>query len=127
MQSGGDVVLVRESAENLFAADPVLGEVDRLWRLSLSLSWCELVEATVRPGCVVVLKVVVQHPAQVVLVNDQQQVEELPAQAAGDPFSDGVRSGRLRRAGENRDALSGEHGVEGPGELARAVPDQELD
>jgi hypothetical protein len=42
-QSGSGVVLVRESAENLFAADPVLGEVDRLWWLSLGLSWCELV------------------------------------------------------------------------------------
>ena len=29
-QSGSDVVLVGESAEDLFPADPVLGEVDRL-------------------------------------------------------------------------------------------------
>jgi hypothetical protein len=27
--SGGDLVLVDESAEDLFSADPVLGEVDR--------------------------------------------------------------------------------------------------
>ena len=37
------------------------------------------------------------------------------------------RSGRLRRAGENPDAFRGKNGVEGAGELARAVPDQELD
>jgi hypothetical protein len=30
-------------------------------------------------------------------------------------------------AGENSDPLRGEHGVEGAGELACAVPDQELD
>jgi hypothetical protein len=30
---------VGESAENLSAVDPVLGEVDRLWVLSLGLSW----------------------------------------------------------------------------------------
>ena len=32
-QSGGDVVLVVDSAEDLFPVDPVLGEVDRfrLW------------------------------------------------------------------------------------------------
>jgi hypothetical protein len=29
-QSGGDVVLMGESAEDLLAADPVLGKVDRL-------------------------------------------------------------------------------------------------
>ena len=41
-----------ESAENLSAVDPVLGEVDRLWVLSLGLSWCELAEGAVRPGSV---------------------------------------------------------------------------
>ena len=49
-QSGSDVVLVGESAENLSAVDPVLGEVDRLWWLSLGLSWCELAEGAVRAG-----------------------------------------------------------------------------
>jgi hypothetical protein len=34
--SGGDLVLVRESAENLFSADPVLGEVDLRWP---AVSW----------------------------------------------------------------------------------------
>ena len=29
--SGGDLVLVRESADDLFSADPVLGEVDLRW------------------------------------------------------------------------------------------------
>ena len=42
-------------------------------------------------------------------------------------LADGVRSGRLRWAGENPDAFRGEHGVEGAGELAGAIPDQELD
>jgi hypothetical protein len=48
---------VGESAENLSAVDPVLGEVDRLWVLSLGLSWCELAEGAVRPGSVIVLQV----------------------------------------------------------------------
>jgi hypothetical protein len=61
------------------------------------------------------------------LIDDQQPVEELPAQGTDDSLADGVRSGRLRRAGENPDARSREHGVEGPGELAGAIPDQELD
>jgi hypothetical protein len=35
--SGGDLVLVRESAEDLFPADPVLGKVDRLRSQGVSL------------------------------------------------------------------------------------------
>jgi hypothetical protein len=53
-----------------------------------------------------------------VLIDDQQPVEELPAQGTYDPFADGVRSRRLRWAGENPDAFGGEHGVEAGGELA---------
>jgi hypothetical protein len=105
----------------------VLGEVDRIRRKGVSLSWRELAEGTVRPGCVVVEQVLGQHLAQVVVSDDQQPVEKLPAQGADDPLADRVRSGRLRRAGQDPDALGGEHGVEGTGELARAVPDQELD
>ena len=53
-QSGGDVVLVGESAEDLLPADPGLGEVDRFRRAGISLSWGELAERTVRPGLVIV-------------------------------------------------------------------------
>ena len=54
--SGGDLVFVRESAEDLFSADPVLGEVDLRWP-GVSLSGCELAEGTVGPGCVAVQQV----------------------------------------------------------------------
>jgi hypothetical protein len=56
----------------------------------VSLSWCELAGGTVRPGCVVMRQVLGQHPVQVVLVDDQQPVEELPAQGADDSLADGV-------------------------------------
>src|SRR5450755_3061482 len=125
--SGSDLVLVRESAEDLFPADPVLGEVDWLRRPGVSLSRRELAEGTVRPGYVVMLKVFGQHPSQMALIDDQQPVEKFPAQATDDPFADRVRSRRLRWAGENPDAFRLEHGVEGAGELACAIPDQELD
>ena len=90
-QLGSDVVLVGESAEDLFPADPVLGEVDRFWWPGAGLSWGELAEGAVRPGSVVVPQVLGQHLAQVLLVDDQQPVEELPAQGADDPFADRVR------------------------------------
>lgn len=115
-----------ESAEDLFPAYPVLGEVD-LRRPGVSLSRCKLAEGTVRPGGVVVPKVLGQHPAQVVLIDDQQLVEELPAEGADGSFADRVRSRRLWWAGENPDAFRLEYGVEGAGELACTIPDQELD
>jgi hypothetical protein len=91
---------VRESAEDLFPADPVLGEVDWL-RPGVSLSRRELAEGTVRPGYVVMLKVFGQHPSQMALIDDQQPVEKFPAQGTDDPFADRVRSWRLWWAGEN--------------------------
>src|ERR1039457_1268840 len=124
--SGGDLVFVCESAEDLFPADPVLGEVDLRWP-GVGLSGCELAEGAVRPGGVVMLKVFGQYLAQMVLIDDQQPVQELPAQGTDDSLADRVRSGRLRWAGENPDARSREHGIEGPGELAGAIPDQEAD
>ena len=124
--SGGDLVLVRESAEDLFPAYLVLGEVDLRWPAA-GLSRCELAEGTVRPGAVVMPQVLGQHPAQMMLIDDQQPVQDLPAQGADDSLADRVRSGRLRRAGENPDPFRLEYGVEGAGELAGAVPDQEPD
>src|SRR5450755_1330865 len=62
------------------------------------------------------------------LVLVRESAEDLfPAQGTDDPFADRVRSRRLRWAGENPDAFGLEHGVEGAGELACAIPDQELD
>jgi len=96
-QSGGDVVLVGESAEDLLPADPELGEVDRFRRMGVSLSRGELAEGTVRPGSVIVPQVLGQRSSQVVLIDDQDPVQELPAQGADDSLADRVRSGRLRR------------------------------
>ena len=87
--SCGDLVLVCESTEDLFPADPVLSEVD-LWRPGVSLSRCDLAEGTVRPGCVVVAQVFGQHLAQVVLIDDQRPVEKLAAQGTDHPFADRV-------------------------------------
>src|ERR1035437_9710554 len=124
--SGGDLVFVRESAGDLFPADPVLGEVDLRWP-AVGLSGCGVAEGTVRPGGVVVLQMFGQHLAQMMLIDDQHPVQELPAQGTDDSLAGGVRYRRLRLAGENPDARSREHGVEGPGELAGPIPEQELD
>ena len=118
--SGGDLVLVCESAEDLFSADPVLSQVDLRWP-GVSLSRCELAEGAVRPTGVVMPQVFGQHPAQMMLIDDQQPVQELPAQGTYDSLADGVRFGSLRWAGENPDPFRREYGVEGAGELAGAI------
>jgi len=87
--SGGDVVLVRESAEDVSSADPVLSEADLRWP-GVSLSRCELAEGTARTGSVVMPQILGQHLTQVVLVDDQQPVEQLPAQGTYHPFADSV-------------------------------------
>src|SRR5271165_2214810 len=89
-QSGGDVVFVSESAEDLLPADPVLGEVDWFGRPGAGLRRSELAKSTVRPGSVVMPQVLGQHPSQVVLIDDQHPAEDLPAQGADHPFADRV-------------------------------------
>jgi hypothetical protein len=48
-QLGSGVVLAGESAEDLFPADPVLGEVDRFGWTGACSSWRELAEGTASP------------------------------------------------------------------------------
>jgi hypothetical protein len=97
---------VGESAEDLLPADPVVGEVDRYGWPTAGLGWGELSKGTLRPSGVVVLQILGQRPAQMVLIDDQQLVQELPPQGPDHPFADRVRSGRLRRAAENPDSTA---------------------
>jgi hypothetical protein len=68
----------------------MLDEVDWIGPLGIGLGRGELAEGAVRPSSVVVLKILGQHLSQVVLVDDQQPVEEFPAQGADHPFADRV-------------------------------------
>jgi hypothetical protein len=117
---------MREAAEDLLSADPVLSEAGLRWP-GVSLSRWQLAQGAVRPGCVVVEQVFGQYPAQVVLAGDQQPAGELAAQCADHRFADCVPCGRVRGAEENPDAGRGEDGVEGVGDLPGTIPDRELD
>jgi hypothetical protein len=61
----------------------------------------------------------------VILVGESAE-NLFPAQGADDPFADRVGSRRPRRADQDPDAFRGEYGIERADELARPVPDQEL-
>jgi len=81
---------VGESAKDLFPADQVVGEVYPFGWTSVSLSRCELAEGSMRPASVVMLQISGKYMAQVMLIDDQQPVEELPAQGSDDPLADRV-------------------------------------
>jgi hypothetical protein len=73
--------------------DPVVGEVDRFGWPGTGLGWGELAEGTVRPGGVVMPQVLGQRPAQMMIIDDQQLVEELPPKGPDHPRADGVIRG----------------------------------
>jgi len=83
-----------------------------------------LVEGLVRAVVVGVPDVLGEHSRQVPFTGDRYPVGAFVADGADPRFRDSVGPGRLWRGAEQRDAGSGEHGVEDAGELRVAVPDQ---
>ena len=71
------------------------------------------------------LDVLLQHHREVARSGDQEVVEAFAAQRADEAFGDGVRSRCPDRGADDADVGAGEHGVEGGGELAVPVADQE--
>jgi len=81
----------------------------------------------VRPVGVVVLDVDAQHALELSSARDQHPIEAVAADRADPAFGEGVRVGCPIRGADDLDALAPEDVVEGPAELAVAVPDQEPD
>ena len=86
-----------------------------------------LIERSVGAVRVVVLDVLPKHCREVARSTDQEVVEAFAAQGADEAFGDGVRPRCSDRGAEDADVGAGEHGVEGGGELAVPVADQELE
>src|SRR3954463_15562306 len=71
------------------------------------------------------LQVLAQDDLEVAWSGDQKVVEAFPLQGADEPFRDRVRPGRSDRGADDPQVGAGEDGVEGGGELAVSVADQE--
>ncbi len=84
-----------------------------------------LSDPLVRSPSVEVLHPFSEHPAKVLLAEDQDVIETLPAETAEKPLTDGVQVGRLRWDGEDIDARGGRGCREIASELVVVVPDQE--
>ena len=78
-----------------------------------------------RPSTVVVPNVFHKHDAQVLLVEEQHAVGEFGSEGSDEPFGEAVRRRTPRRNLDHLDAHIGEDGIEGCGELASPVADQE--
>ncbi len=66
-----------------------------------------LSDPLVRSPSVEVLHPFSEHPAKVLLAEDQDVIETLPAETAEKPLTDGVQVGRLRGDWEDIDARGG--------------------
>jgi hypothetical protein len=116
------LILVEQSAESVAPADVV------------NLGWCVagecsqgsgLAEGAVRPVIVVVELVLAKGGRGVALVDDQDAVEELAADGADEAFGNGVGPRCPHRRLDDGDVDGCEDGVEGRGELAVAIADEE--
>ena len=74
---------------------------------------------------IVVADVLVQHHAQMPFTGDQHPVGALPTYRADPALGDRVRPWRLERRPDHFDPDRAEHRVEGGGELAVSVAQQE--
>jgi len=88
---------------------------------------CPLADSTVGPVGVVVLDVLDEQGSKLVFVPDDGPVEEFVTESPDPPLRERVRLRRPWRCSDRGDAGAGEDRVEGSGELAGAVADQELE
>ena len=74
---------------------------------------------------VVVLDVLLKHCREVARSSDQEMVEVFAAQGADEAFGDRVRPRCSDWGADDADVGAGEYGVEGRGEFAVSIADQE--
>jgi hypothetical protein len=71
------------------------------------------------------LHILAQRDVEMAWSGDQEVVEAFPSQGADEAFRDGIRPGCPDRCSNDPHVSAGEDGIEGRGELAVPVTDQE--
>ena len=84
-------------------------------------------ESAVGALAVVVLRVDPQDVFEVAAADDQEPVETFGSDGSDEPLGVRVRLRRSHRSVDHADSFAAEHLVEGSGELAVAIVDQEAD
>ena len=118
---GRALVLVDQASKDRLASDPLLGTV----RDGMIGAWREKPKRSMWPSTVVVGAVAGEDGPQVPLAEDQYAVGEFGSGGQHEAFGEAVRSRAARRDLDGVDAGAGQGGVEGGGELAGAVADEE--
>ena len=122
----GLVVLVNETAETAPASDRRCGGCGHARRGSLGdRARREKRKASLRPLVVVVPLVLVEDPRKLASTPDQHPVQALLPDRPHPPLSERVGVRRLDRGLDNLDAVGCEDVVEGTGELAITVTNEE--
>jgi hypothetical protein len=80
-------IFVDHAASASLSSHAVLPKIDRFGQRFQRRG---AVQGAVRPVLIMVGLVLGQHPAQVVLIDDQRPIEQLTSQGADDPFADRV-------------------------------------
>ena len=121
-------VPVDQAAEDGFPADlPGAGAGYGGRGSSVSGAGDALGDALVRAGRVVVRLVLGQDGAQVLFSEDQDSVQDLAAQGAGEALAGRVHPGSLDGGAQDPGAVCLEDRIEGLGEIRSAVANQELE
>ena len=117
---------MNETAETVPASDRRCGSSGHARRGSfVDRAWRPKIKASVRSFVVVVPQVLVENTFKVASTPDQHPVQALLPNGPHPPLSEGVGVRRLDRRLDDSDAIGGEDIVEGAGELAVAVTNQE--
>jgi hypothetical protein len=118
---GCALVLVDQASKDRLASDPLLGKV----RDGMIGAWREKPKRSMWPPAVVVGAVFGEDGPQVPFAEDQDAVGEFGSGGQDEAFGVAVRPGTSGWDLDGVDAAAGKDGVEGGGELAGAVGDEE--
>jgi hypothetical protein len=118
------VVSMDQAAEDVTAAELPCGSAAPA-RDGALIAGSQQPEAAVRTMAVVVLDIVMEAAKPLPSAGDQEMVQALPAHGANPALGDGVDVGRLDGCGDDLGTGRAPDGIEGPGELAVAVAEQE--
>ena len=88
--------------------------------------WNLLLDPLMRPGSVEVVHIRVEHPVELLLMEDEQMIEALTSYTSQEPLTDGIRSRSVIRSFENLDVTCFRNPREAQPKLAIVIPNEIL-
>src|SRR5712692_3088757 len=85
-----------------------------------------LPDSLMRPGSVEVVHIRVEHPVELLLMQDEQMIEALTPYTAEEPLTDGIRARGVIRSFENLDVTRSGNPSEAHPKLAVVITDEVL-